>query len=146
MRRGRAGAQDAAGPQPEDVAFCYDVALLTRDALEGYGRLLDEYEERGTSADLRTAAISMAQRIAAYERLGFVKSERLMALPEDYVPSRALGILLQLTLSLVTLGQEEPDGRTLLSRAEVESLVSERDLRPWLDLLLEDIPADWEVL
>lgn len=108
MRRVRAQAEEPAGPEPEDIAFCFDLALVTRDALEGYGRLLSEYEERGTSGDLRAAALTIAQRVAAYERLGFVKLTQLASLSDELAPFPALGVLRQLAAALVMLAQRSP--------------------------------------
>lgn len=146
MRLRRTQGVDVPAPTPEDVGFCLDVAVLVRDGLEGYRRLLREFETRGAGADLRAAALSMARTNAAYLRLGFVSAEQLHAnLGESLWPDRGLAVLRELSYALVALGQDEPDVATLLSEEQLDALLRETDVAEWLQPMLERVPADWSV-
>jgi hypothetical protein len=123
-----------------------DIVVLLRDSLDGYRRLLREYEERGTSADLRAAALQLARKIAAYQRLTMISAlgELLENLPEEVSPHRGLAVLQDLSYALIQLGQEEPDPRTLLSEQELDQLMETTGAGTWMEGALEAIPDDWE--
>lgn len=127
-------------PTPADVRLAFSVALLLGDAIAEHRRLLRDYEERGTSPELRAASIDLARRIAAYSRLGFLTGEGVLALSRELSPAAALAALGRLCYSLVALAEEHPDSRTLLSDAELDGILRERDLLAWRDHVVSQIP------
>jgi hypothetical protein len=144
IRLRRKVAEEPQSPTSTGVTLSFDVVVLLRDSRDAYRRLLREYEERGTSDDLRAAALQLARRIAMYERSAIIFGEDMLSLPEKLSPSRGLVVLQHLSYALVALGQEEPDAGTLLSEAELEELLERTDARAWMEGALEAIPDDWE--
>lgn len=146
MKLRRSRADDVPTPDPEDVAFCLDIAVLLRDGLETYRRLFREFEVRGSDADLGATALATARKYAAWARLGYVSAERLHAnLGESMWPDRALAVLRRLGYALVALGEEAPDVATLLTEEQVEQVVAERNVAEWHEFMLARLPADWSV-
>jgi hypothetical protein len=134
-------------PSKTEVRIALDSALLLRDTLDHYERLLSEFESSGTNADLRTAALIVARRISAYERLTFITASELEVQdPGYYSPVTGLAVLQVLAYALVALSEEEPDPSTLLSTDEVDALLDQRDARAWLDRVLSLVHGDWEAM
>lgn len=63
-------------PTADDFTFAINVVVILRDGIHAYRRLFAEWEERGSSGDLRVTALDLARRIAAYARLGFDRTRR----------------------------------------------------------------------
>jgi hypothetical protein len=143
LRRSRV-AEEPRSPTETGVQLAFDVVVLLRDSLDGYRRILREFDQQGSSADLRAAALHLARRIAMYERSAMIFGEDLLSLPEDLSPNRGLVVLQHLGYSLVALGQEQPDARTLLAEADLEELLQQTDAQAWMEGALESIPDDWE--
>jgi len=145
MKLRRSRPEEPVAPTADDFTFSVDIAIILRDGIEGYLRLYAEWEERGASADLRAAALTMARRIAAYSRLGFDTTRDLNRLPESHSPWVAVAISTLLAFALVTLAEEEPEVATLLSPDELDALVREHEVDAWLERVLERVPAGWVV-
>jgi hypothetical protein len=133
-------------PSPAGVRLTADFAVLLRDSEEAYRRLVKEYEEQGTSADLRAAALHLARKIAAYERLAIISREALLTVPESMQPTPAMAVLQHLSYALVALGQDDPDTGTIVTESELDDLIRDTNAREWLDTALDSVPDDWEAV
>jgi MoxR-like ATPase len=142
IRVGRQVAEPS--PTQAGVRLAFDVAVLLRDSLDGYRRLLSEYDDQGSSGDLRAAALQIARKAAAYERLAIISGEDLLSLPEALSPNPGLAVLQHLTYALVQLGQEDPDERTLISESELDQILAQTQAQAWMEGTLEAIPDDWK--
>jgi MoxR-like ATPase len=140
----RLGRKVADEPSAAGLRLSAYVAVLLRDSEEAYRRLLREYEADGTSRDLRAAALQLARRIAAYERLAIISAEELLTLSGPLSPNPGLTVLQLLSYALVALGQEDVDASVLLSDSELDERIEAAGARAWRDAALDALPDDWE--
>lgn len=135
-----------AEPAEADVRFCFDVAVVLRDTIESYRRLGAEHRGGEANSDLRSAAMELARRISAYERLSLLTGEQLASLSPDLAPGPALAVLRQLAFALVALSADETDEDTILTDDEVAELLRSRGADGWLERVLALVPEGWETL
>jgi hypothetical protein len=102
------------------------------------GHRLTELRQSGqTTPAARMEALVGAGNLAHLSRLVFKFTMLLVPLetiPEGYLPVGVYGAVARLTYALIALAEEDVEPGALLSTAELDGLIKQYELEPWIEM------------
>jgi hypothetical protein len=127
-------------PQELDPDFALTVASLWEAFevnLDRCHRLTDLRQSGQSTSAARMEALVGAGNLAHLSRLVFrfiMLLVPLETIPEGYLPVGVYGAVARLTYALIALAEEEPEPEALLTTAELDGLVEQYQLQPWIEM------------